>query len=301
MRGDQRATVRTRISNDGPRGKVVEYWIDGRQVRFEVQGEVRHGEHRVLLEEDDNVIKDSGWDDRGYTVAPFLDVERRRRLREGIRELIRGELHALGISTGSSFSLEHYHRLVATDALHLEVVGRTRLGFHREQFPIDLNQVVDCVSEICGVPLAVESPRYTGRTFYVRIVRPGKQHDNNPPHRDVWLDRLRDGVNLYAPIAGSNRLSSLPLLPGSHKWPESDIERSTEGARIKGLNYTVPAVTDVRGRFVMTRPDPGPAEVLVFSPYLIHGGAVNFNADLTRVSLEMRLWRKQPAAVKHAA
>ena len=43
----------------------------------------------------------------------------------------------------------------------------------------------------------------------------------------------------------------------------------------------------------MTRPDPNPDEVLVFSPYLIHGGAVNLNEDMTRVSLEMRLWRRQ--------
>jgi ectoine hydroxylase-related dioxygenase (phytanoyl-CoA dioxygenase family) len=40
------------------------------------------------------------------------------------------------------------------------------------------------------------------------------------------------------------------------------------------------------------RPDPQAGEVLVFSPYLIHGGAMNFNSDVTRLSLEMRFWRK---------
>ena len=36
---------------------------------------------------------------------------------------------------------------------------------------------------------------------------------------------------------------------------------------------------------------PRPNEVLVFSPYLIHGGAFNQQTDRTRVSLEMRFWR----------
>ena len=43
----------------------------------------------------------------------------------------------------------------------------------------------------------------------------------------------------------------------------------------------------------LVRPNPGPNEVLVFSPYLIHGGAFNQQTDTTRVSLEMRFWRVQ--------
>jgi len=31
---------------------------------------------------------------------------------------------------------------------------------------------------------------------------------------------------------------------------------------------------------------------MVFTPYAIHGGGVNFSPDTTRVSLEIRLWRK---------
>ena len=42
---------------------------------------------------------------------------------------------------------------------------------------------------------------------------------------------------------------------------------------------------------VLERPNPGLNEVLVFSPYLIHGGAFNQQTDATRVSLEMRFWR----------
>lgn len=34
----------------------------------------------------------------------------------------------------------------------------------------------------------------------------------------------------------------------------------------------------------------GPAEVLVFSPCLLHGAAANHNADATHTALEMRFW-----------
>ena len=40
----------------------------------------------------------------------------------------------------------------------------------------------------------------------------------------------------------------------------------------------------------LLHPNPNPNEVLLFSPYLLHGGAVNLNTNQTRISLEMRFW-----------
>ncbi|MGD9723643.1 MAG: phytanoyl-CoA dioxygenase family protein [Pirellulales bacterium] len=271
--------------------QLVEYWIDSHRVTFKLDGSTEKGPATVLLESDDNVIRETRWDGQGYCVAPFLDAEQCRKLREGFTRIIRAEVEAIGVPTNDSFSLEKYHRLV-TDEQHATIIKQTRLGFEREQFPVSMERVEKRVSEICGVPLTVAGAHYVGRPFYLRIVRPNKPQDNNPPHRDVWLDHLRDGVNIYFPVAGSNELSSLPVLPGSHKWSEHEIERSVNGARIEGLAYTVPTVTRAHQPLAMTRPNPGPTEVLVFSPYLIHGGALNLNEDLTRVSLEMRLWRQ---------
>ncbi len=272
--------------------QLVEYWIDHRKVSFELDGATELGPATVLLEADDNVIQNSGWDDDGYCVAQFLPEPYRRQLCEGFTELIRGEMEAVGVQPGVSFRLDRYHRAV-TDQQHAAIISRTRVGFERHQFPIRLDVVTERISEICHAPLTVDSPKYSGRPFFLRIVRPQKPQDNNPPHRDVWLDHLRDGVNVYVPIAGSNKLSSLPVVAGSHKWSENEIERSVSGARIQGFKYTVPTVTRAHRGLVMMRPNPNPDEVLVFSPYLIHGGALNLNEDLTRVSLEMRLWRRQ--------
>jgi ectoine hydroxylase-related dioxygenase (phytanoyl-CoA dioxygenase family) len=93
------------------------------------------------------------------------------------------------------------------------------------------------------------------------------------------------------PFAGSTPRSSLPLVRGSHRWQEAEIERTVEGARVNGMTFTVPSVVGAAHPLVLERPNPALNEVLVFSPYLIHGGAFNQQADRTRVSLEMRFWR----------
>ena len=65
------------------------------------------------------------------------------------------------------------------------------------------------------------------------------------------------------------------------------------GALIDGVRYTVPAVTGVRRGWRMVRPQVRPNELMVFTPYAIHGGGVNRNCDRTRVSLEIRFWRRR--------
>ena len=69
------------------------------------------------------------------------------------------------------------------------------------------------ISEICGVNVTSNHPtQEASRKFCIRIVRPQRNTDNNPPHRDVWLDRLRNAINIYLPLAGSNNKSSLPII-----------------------------------------------------------------------------------------
>jgi len=100
-------------------------------------------------------------------------------------------------------------------------------------------------------------------------------------------------VNLYVPMAGSNERSSLTLVPGSHHWSESETARTVGGARINSVKFTVPSLVAASRPVRVLRPNPGNNEVLVFSPYTLHGGATNLNRDTTRVSLEIRLWRAE--------
>jgi ectoine hydroxylase-related dioxygenase (phytanoyl-CoA dioxygenase family) len=130
---------------------------------------------------------------------------------------------------------------------------------------------------------------FTSNHFWIRIVRP-ERGDNNPPHRDCYFNRNKRLINIYAPIAGSNENSSLPLVPGSHYWSEDVLTISKGKTSIGNVRFTNPAIVACKNGIKMITPNPKYGDCIVFTPYLIHGGGKNFNCDTTRVSLEMRFW-----------
>jgi hypothetical protein len=271
------------------RSVTIDYGTD--RVVIPVEGETAWGDSRVLLHEDDNLIADCAWMPAGHATFPFLDSGSFRVLNDGLRDIVADCMREAGIVPPAGFRLEAYHRAVATQEAHLAVARRIQGAFPIDRFPIDPRLVTTRVSQVLGVDVSLVHPRGAfPEHFCIRVVRPGSR-DNNPPHRDVWLDRLRDAVNIYAPIAGSDERSSLSLVEGSHLWKESEIERTTAGAKVGSMSYTVPSVVGASHPLRMVRPNPRPNHVLVFSPYLVHGGASNLNTDVTRVSLEMRFWR----------
>ncbi|HYC56615.1 MAG TPA: phytanoyl-CoA dioxygenase family protein [Candidatus Binatia bacterium] len=269
----------------------VQFDIEGERVTIDVEGTITYGDERILLAEDDDLTAGRPWEGGGYTVAPFLDPNEFRALQDGTRRLI----HALLVDAGyrgPETELTRLHEVAAEfPECYAAMIETVRKCFETSLFPIDTRLVESRISEICGKPLTAFSPSLAASVFCLRVTRP-HSNDNNPLHRDVWLDRLRNAVNIYVPLAGSNEGSSLPIVPGSHRWKESDIERTASGALVNGVAFTVPAVTGARKELRAIRPNPRENEVLVFSPYLIHGGAVNLNPDMTRVSLEMRFWRQ---------
>ena len=120
--------------------QLVEYWIDNQRVAFQLDGSTENGASTVLLESDDNIIRDSGWDDVGYCVAPSLAQSQLKQLIAGFTALIRAKVEEAGVRTDDGFCLEKYHRLV-TDEQHAAVIKQTRVGFERHQFPLPLEVV----------------------------------------------------------------------------------------------------------------------------------------------------------------
>jgi hypothetical protein len=264
---------------------------DGERVTFNVEGETGRGEAAVLLDQDDNLIAGRPWERDGFTVAPFLMPPDYARLVAGITAILARRITDAGLAVPDAFALERYHEIVATDEAHAAVSAQGPWCLGVDDLPLPVETISARVSELLGLRVSTTPPhREFPEHFCYRVVRP-RSRDNNPPHRDVWLDRLRNAINIYVPLAGSSSRSSLPLVRGSHRWPESDIERTLEGGRVNGMVYTVPSVVGATHPLTLERPDPRPNEVLVFSPYLIHGGAFNQQTDRTRVSLEMRFWR----------
>lgn len=264
---------------------------DDEQVTFTVEGDAAFGPPQVLLDGDDNLIAGRPWAGDGFTVAPFLMPDEFARLAEGIRLTLRRRIEGAGIPAPADFALERYHDVVTSDDAHAAVSAFGPWCHPVGDLGVPVETINQRVSEILGLRVSTTPPHTEfPEHFCYRVVRP-RSRDNNPPHRDVWLDRLRHAVNIYVPFAGSTPRSSLPLVRGSHRWKESEIERTVEGATVNGMTFTVPSVVGAAYPLRLERPDPQLNQVMVFSPYLIHGGAFNQQPDRTRVSLEMRFWR----------
>jgi ectoine hydroxylase-related dioxygenase (phytanoyl-CoA dioxygenase family) len=264
--------------------------INGKSVEARIDGPKSYGESRVLLQSDDDLTANTSWKEQGYSVEPFLADASFDELILGAKEFYKAKMAEVIGDSLENFNLEDYHQVVKSQELHLQIVKLTNPVSYR-LFPINIEEVIGRISEILRIEVTLINPKREFERFHYRTVRPFSR-DFNPLHRDAWLDHLRNGINLYVPVAGSTEDSSLGLIPGSHYWNESMLERTLEGAMINGVRYTVPALTDSSREFEIVRPNPGYNQVLVFSPYLIHGSAANFNKDQTRVSLEMRLYRK---------
>lgn len=218
--------------------------------------------------------------DAGHIVTPLPDG-----FAAAARDAIRIFLSEWGISS----DLESYHRHV-DDARHGEIISRSRELKMRE-LCMDGNALCEELNGRFGIKLNPNIPDLgpdLGNVI-VRINRPNST-DFNPPHRDGALSIWRNTVNLWIPIAGCDAQTSLPVAAGSHLWRECDcLQTVAGGASINGNSYKVPALIEYRGADVnMHRPAVRFGEALLFTPYLLHGAAVNQSSH-SRVSLELRL------------
>ena len=264
--------------------------LNGQAVPYRVEGTPGADDKQVLLASGHDLTAQAAWAAEGYAVLPGLPAPSHAELQAGLAQLLREAMRKAGCSVADDFDITQYHRAIGDDtALHLAVIAQTKEFQHR-QFPVSLPVLEQYLSVACNQPVSAYNYHIDERVFHLRIVRPGRA-DHNPLHRDVWLPEYRDGLNIYLPVAGSTDRSSLTLVPGSHHWPENAVERTEGGAIYHGVPYTVPGVLRPARPLNIIRPNPGPDEVLVFSPYLLHGAAANLNEDATRVSLEMRFWK----------
>lgn len=269
----------------------VNYKIENNEIDLLLEGETFIGAPITLLNNDVNLIDDLSWTEAGFSVEKFLSPELYKKAQIGISEIVKNLILQAGGKVDDNFTIEKYH-LYVDDNIHLKIAEIIQPGWNVSTFPIDFNFINKRVSEIVNKTVTAEAKHLGVYNYFLRIVRPMKFQDNNPPHRDVWLDRLRNAVNIYVPICGSSQKSSLPLVEGSHLAKESDIERTIDGALLNGTKYSVPCVISYKDESPkLTRPIVNDNEIMVFSPYLVHGGGYNFQENKTRISLEARFWK----------
>jgi len=268
----------------------MKYEVNHRVFEYHSIGEKLIGDHRILLHNDVDLTREMPWHKDGFAIHKLFTKDQYPNFISGAENQLLSAWADAGLNVPANFKPGQYHTLLNTQEDHLRAINFTKLISVRE-FPIDIKILEEAISKILRQPLRVHNPFDEQEVFHYRVIRP-QSGDYNPLHRDIWLDDYKDCINLYIPIVGSNEKSSLIIAKGSHLWSESNIERTSNGAQINGHSFNVPAVTQILREVEFVRPNPQENEVLIFSPYLIHGGSVNLNQDETRISIEIRLWRK---------
>jgi hypothetical protein len=270
---------------------TIKYIINDKPFSFKFEGDLERGDDTILIHQDNNLLENTEWDDLGFTIQPFLSQNENFQFKKAAEKTIKDLIIKNGGTLTNDFKLDNYHKFV-NDEIHLNIAREIKNGWKSTDFPFDVNLINQRLSEILGKKVSTKSKDENINDFYLRIVRPNSLQDNNPPHRDVWLERLRNAINIYHPVCGSTSDSALPILPKSHKLKESALVRTSKGAILNNTEYTVPCAIAINDETIkMIRPNPTDDEVLVFSPYLVHGGGYNTNIDKTRISLEMRFWK----------
>jgi len=266
---------------------------------FNVEGTNVWGEDKLEIDNDDDLSKNTMFEDTGYTLSELLTKKECEDLRLSLQNIILNEIKKISGITLKRNELVDYHKFFTAEE-HLNFIktvyknnSEHGTGFNFSMLDEFGDKIKNRITELCGIKVTPRIPGGKYERFFIRIARPQKLNsffDNNPPHKDIYLDRLRNAINTYFPVSGSNKKSSLGIIPYSHRWNEKDIKR-INNAKIKGVSYTVPCITDTRhGGLNIIRPQPKKNEVLLFSPYCIHGGAPNFSKQ-TRISMEARFWR----------
>lgn len=268
----------------------MKYLVGDKWIEYKVEGERSWGPEEVLLQQAVDLTSLTSWKENGFIIEKLFEQPLLNTFQKNTRKLLLTLWRKAGLQLPDDFELDQYHTLIHSWQQHLDAIEFTKL-IPVHDFPVAIHLLEERISEICRQKLEVKNPFDHQSVFHFRVIRPNTT-DNNPLHRDVWLEDYKDCINLYIPVAGSNELSSLILIPGSHQWQESRIERTNGGAVMNSIKFNVPAVTSIAGNFETIRPAPLEDEVLVFSPYLIHGGAVNLHPSSTRISIEIRLWKK---------
>ncbi|HSZ25341.1 MAG TPA: phytanoyl-CoA dioxygenase family protein [Cytophagaceae bacterium] len=267
---------------------ICEFSIDGSVFNVEVQGDFFQGKDQVLFSEKGNVIEHCPWLKEGFTMATIFEEQEFTQFKSTIGMVLLKILAENKIPTDENFSLETYHRYVLSDAQHQSVIEKTRFLTFAD-FNFDMEKLVDKFSKIVGKKIQKMNPKLPEEIVILRINRPSSL-DINPFHRDGYLSIWENVLNVWIPVAGCTEKSSLPVIPGSHYWNEKDILRTrAKGARIQDLSYHVPAIVSYKDGLHAVCPNPRYGQALLFTPFLIHGAALNRQKDVTRVSLELRL------------
>lgn len=253
----------------------------------ELLNDGKWGDDKVIIEGDTNLFTNTLFDNLGYC---NIDVINNNEL---LQNIIKVKIYD---ETKRNFELEKYHNFINENE-HTIILNKMPYKTNENEEIFKYSKYLESVVS----DVLKEDVKIFNDDLWFRICRPTSifPNDFNPCHKDIYLDFYRNLVNIYVPVVGSNEMSSLNIQPGSHKWNENVTFVTSGGAFFKSINkkYSVDAIVASKIPLQMTRPNPLNSQMLLFSPYLIHGCANNDNVDATRISLEVRFIKNDENAL----
>ena len=264
-------------------------YIDNDPFQFNVEGNLIGKMQNILYKSKNNVIENTSWENIGFKVIKnFLTIDQFDKLKDSTEKTLIKIIEKLGIKIDKkAFTLENYHLFIKSEKEHQEIIKNTS-NLTISDFEFDIEIITKYLSQLLNVKLTSKIQKLNRSHIQVRINRPNS-FDINPPHRDGYIDIYKDVLNVWLPIVGCNKETSLPVVIGSHLIPEDQVfKTSNKGAKINDNFYNVPCILKTSdGPLDMIRPNPLKTEALIFTPFLIHGAAFN-NSSFTRVAFELR-------------
>ena len=276
---------------------LIKYYIDKNLYALESNPHqvFNAGSSTVISNENTDLCYGRAWYQNGFKVYDILNKNEFSTLKNNIEKLIINIISKLNIDT-CGFMLENYHNYVQDKDLHIKIIKQTS-DLYFSDLNFSTNNLMKKFNSIFGTDLTVVN--YLEKRKYPMILRINRplSFDFNPPHKDIYgpIDDKKyipKFVNFWIPIAGVNYNSSLPVVRSSHLLKESKILRTKKGGMINNNNYKVRLIKSWDGQNSLERVNIKKGQVLIFSPHLIHGLAVNQNKNITRFSLEFRLFEK---------
>tara|TARA_B100000579_G_C22730118_1_gene803777 strand:- start:26 stop:847 length:822 start_codon:yes stop_codon:yes gene_type:complete len=259
------------------------YYIDDNEIVRTLSGNLTFDSPpKSLLSQDLNLLEGLSANNNGFLVCDFLNIMT-------IEKIITALFKFLSEKFEDHINKENLNDFFINmnDEIFHKKMKDIYLGIPFSRLPLSVDFFEDWASKILKKKVKLfcitKEP-----SLLIRIVRPFA-NDFNPPHKDIYIESLRNGINCFMPILGVNQNSSLPIIPKSHKWLESETERTELNPLVDGLKFSVAAMISKKDLtpLKLTRPKVNYGQVMLFSPYCIHGGGKNLSKD-TRISFEFR-------------
>tara|TARA_A100001015_G_scaffold59990_1_gene66182 strand:- start:6051 stop:6896 length:846 start_codon:yes stop_codon:yes gene_type:complete len=273
------------------------YKIGNKSYSFKYSGKIFFGNDEILLNHQDNLLEKTSFNKKGYGIVKLSKSVSFKNIKTLVENIIKKKIKKYTRKDLKKFKLEKYHKFIDLKN-HYKIVKTISKGIEFQK-KFSRKKIETLLSEILSINVSTLNKKFKNKNhkyyldpkkFFLRIVRPNK-NDFNPPHRDAYFDNHANGVNIYIPVAGSNRKSSLPVFPKSHRINEKNVFRTKLNSKFNNQKFSVPLIIRTKPKINLTRPNPKYGQMMIFSSNLIHGGGINDNKDITRFSIELRFWR----------